>query len=99
VKDSDYADGLLVYQEIETDGLETGYRPGPEILKFRVAQTIRGRRAGLLAYSPSGFPDGFFKTDGNIRNILQDQVVTELARHVIARRLAIGNFHSRGLGL
>jgi hypothetical protein len=30
---------------------------------------------------------------------LQDQVVTELARHVIARRLAIGNFHSRGLGL
>jgi hypothetical protein len=64
--------------------LETGHQPGTEIRKLRVAQMVEWRDARLLTDGLDGLSDAFLKADSNIGKTQLDQIIAELARHIVA---------------
>jgi hypothetical protein len=84
VKNPNYAHGFIVQQKIDANRLETSYWPRTQVAKLWVDQRIRRSDEGLRTDSLRGFPDGFAEAKGDIGTIECDQIVSELASHIIA---------------
>jgi hypothetical protein len=95
MENANHVDRVAIRKIVNPYGLKPCDRPGSQILQFGLAEPAPRTDRRMLAQPLDGLAYGAAETNGNLRKILVDEVIAELANDVVARGLPIKNLHAR----